>query len=366
MAENNNLEQEITKTKVPMTDEERRNLAEKLDKELDEYIEGLEKRSYTEGWPEDRWQEEMEKHPFFMTKAPQEGEELSPIMEGLQQLKYSETENTSEELAATAAAHYFLKSFRSCLTDCKAALKLRPEYIKCKHRAVQCCLSLHRYEECVTFCDDILATCPTDKLALELRAKAVMGKKAKERNTRKESAARIREEEKCRLLLNAVKRKRDSLRKKCWYRLIFFKCRPLKEEELSLESLEPCSLNAAHTRVHLDDDGCLVWPVMFLYPEYKVTDLIQEFHENSTFSHHLDTMFESPPDWDRDQTYVAKNLNIYYEDKSNSKLHKVAHTDTLHAVLSRKTYIVSGGTPCFLILVQGSRVEQNLLGFHNK
>lgn len=80
------------------TDNERLKLASKLDAELDEYISNLEKKSYTEGWPEDRWEEEMEKHPFFMKKTPEPGEELSPLMEGLQQLKYGEDENTPEGL----------------------------------------------------------------------------------------------------------------------------------------------------------------------------------------------------------------------------------------------------------------------------
>lgn len=40
-----------------MTDEEREKLAAKLDKDLDDFIGGLEKRSYSEGWPEDKWQE---------------------------------------------------------------------------------------------------------------------------------------------------------------------------------------------------------------------------------------------------------------------------------------------------------------------
>lgn len=78
------------------TEKERLELAAKLDAELDEYISSLEKKSYAEGWPEDRWQEEMEKHPFFMKKAPEPGDELSPLMEGLQQLKYGEDENTPE------------------------------------------------------------------------------------------------------------------------------------------------------------------------------------------------------------------------------------------------------------------------------
>lgn len=83
-------------TKKVYTDAERLELAAKLDAELDEYINSLEKKQYTEGWPEDRWQEEMEKHPFFMKNTPGAGEELSPLMEGLQQLKYSTEENTAE------------------------------------------------------------------------------------------------------------------------------------------------------------------------------------------------------------------------------------------------------------------------------
>lgn len=78
------------------TEQERLELAAKLDAELDEYINSLERKSYAEGWPEDRWQEEMEKHPFFMKKPPEPGDELSPLMEGLQQLKYGEDENTPE------------------------------------------------------------------------------------------------------------------------------------------------------------------------------------------------------------------------------------------------------------------------------
>lgn len=40
-----------------MTDEERKQLAAKLDTDLDKFISGLEKRSYTDGWAEDKWQE---------------------------------------------------------------------------------------------------------------------------------------------------------------------------------------------------------------------------------------------------------------------------------------------------------------------
>lgn len=54
-------------SKPPMTDQEREQLAAKLDKDLDDFIAGLEKRSYSEGWPEDKWQEVSVLH-FFKYK----------------------------------------------------------------------------------------------------------------------------------------------------------------------------------------------------------------------------------------------------------------------------------------------------------
>lgn len=47
---------ESTGAKTPMTDEERAALCQKLDHELDEFINSLESKRYTEGWPEDRWE----------------------------------------------------------------------------------------------------------------------------------------------------------------------------------------------------------------------------------------------------------------------------------------------------------------------
>lgn len=43
--------------KATMSDKERLELAAKLDADLDQFIDGLEKKRYTEGWPEDRWEE---------------------------------------------------------------------------------------------------------------------------------------------------------------------------------------------------------------------------------------------------------------------------------------------------------------------
>ena len=54
-----------------MTDEERNKLIKKLDKEMEEYLAGMEAKAknnptkYQEGWKEETWEQEMEAHPFF-------------------------------------------------------------------------------------------------------------------------------------------------------------------------------------------------------------------------------------------------------------------------------------------------------------
>lgn len=48
---------ETCSKKTKISDKERLALAAQLDKDLDQFIDSLEKRRYTEGWPEDRWEE---------------------------------------------------------------------------------------------------------------------------------------------------------------------------------------------------------------------------------------------------------------------------------------------------------------------
>lgn len=49
--------------------------------------------------------------------------------------------------------------------------------------------------------------------------------------------------------------------------------------EISLDGFHSDSATGA--KVHLDADGSLNWPVLFLYPEHEQTDFTVAFHENS-------------------------------------------------------------------------------------
>jgi hypothetical protein len=55
-------------------------LSEEAD--LDLFLDKI-KKEYKDAWTEENWEEEMEKHPFFMTQNPsEEATELSPAVEG--------------------------------------------------------------------------------------------------------------------------------------------------------------------------------------------------------------------------------------------------------------------------------------------
>ena len=135
--------EEVATVQKEWTEQERLELAAKLDAELDDFINGLEKKRYTEGWPEDRWQEEMDKHPFFMKKAPQPGDEVHPLFEGLQKLKYDPEENTAEDLAMNYKedGNFYMKhkKFRMAVYSFSEGLK-----VKCPKAEVQAILYNNR------------------------------------------------------------------------------------------------------------------------------------------------------------------------------------------------------------------------------
>ncbi|CAK9829203.1 DNA polymerase interacting tetratricopeptide repeat-containing, protein of 47 kDa [Anthophora retusa] len=373
------------------TDEERLELAAKLDAELDEYISNLERKSYTEGWPEDRWQEEMEKHPFFMKKAPEPGEELSPLMEGLQQLKYGEDENTPEELAYNykedgnfnykykkyrlailsytegirtkckdtdlmaqlynnrAAAHFMLKNYRSSLNDCKFALKLKPNYTKALNRAATCCFHVKDYDQCIDLCDQLLDESPTDKDILSLKSQAVASRERLKRDKRKQDRLEKQLNKEEEELINIIKSRGINLE------VVDGKQNP------DLKDLEPQVPQIAQSRVHLDAQNKLIWPVLILYPETHQTDFIQNFHEDTLLIEQLEQLFNEPPEWDSQGRYTLQNINVYFEGKDKCSVHKVNVGHSLGKILQDERLVVRGGTPAFLIFVKSSEAEKRFL-----
>lgn len=377
-------------TKTPMTNEERLKLAAKLDNELDQFINGLEKRRYTEGWPEDRWEEEMAKHPFFMQKPPEPGAELSPLMQGLQQLKYDPEENTAQELAEAykddgrwhmqnkqfrmavwsytealkynvtdaeyksvlfnnrSAANFFIKNYRSSLLDAQKALELNPDYDKARWRAAQCADLLNKYDLCVELCDQVLKTDPTNTAALELRKKVIARKTTKERDERKAEQAKRRKVEQYTRTVEQLKQRGVTFEEK---------------DALTNEArLKPRLAPLEDFMVTADSNGVLYWPTVFCYPQFLSTDFQQQLSEELTMEEVLLNMFSEPMELDEDNQYAAHKVNVYYENRISAVVRLVDPKKKIKDILKEKTFYVYEGTLSFYILVKGSPHEALYLG----
>ncbi|CAD7089394.1 unnamed protein product [Hermetia illucens] len=377
--------------KKPMTDAERLELAAKLDRELDEFINSLEKRQYTEGWPEDRWQEEMDKHPFFMKKPPEPGEELHPLLEGLQQLKYDPEENTTEELATKykedgnfymktkkfrlaimcfteglkiksanaelnaalynnrSAAQFFLKNYRSSLQDAKKALELKPDYAKARWRAAQCALHTEKFDDCIRYCDEILDNEPENEAALELMEKSRSKKLEAERDERKRAAIRKKQQTQFQRLLDALKT-----------RQIKFDDIP-NDKDITEERLKPKLLPLEDHPVSLDENNVLTWPAAFSYPEFLFSDFQQQLSEDVTMDDCINSMFAERLPCDKQGKYRPGNLTVYYENRKAAMVHKINLRKTIREILEEKGFYVTGGSLLFYVVPTGSRVEEEFI-----
>ncbi|XP_063979880.1 DNA polymerase interacting tetratricopeptide repeat-containing, protein of 47 kDa [Diachasmimorpha longicaudata] len=377
--------------KKQWTEVERLELAAKLDAELEGYISNLEKKSYDEGWPEDRWQEEMEKHPFFMKKAPEPGDEVSPLIEGLQQLKYSEDENTPEELAANykedgnfnykhrnyrlailsytegiktkceddslraqlynnrAASHFMLKNYRSCLNDCKMALRYQPNYPKALSRAALCCYRTKKFDDCIDLCNIYITEHESNSEISKMLNNANLEKKKQQREIRLREMKEKKEEKEEDRLIAAIELRNINIELSNG------------NKSYELKDLEPQIPQLAQHRVRLDKEERLIWPVMILYPEYMQTDFIQSFHEDTPFMDHLEDLFEVSPPWDSTERYIVPNLSVYFEGINKASVHKVDISQTLGTIIQQKQFILRGGTPSFIVLIAASDAEKRFL-----
>ncbi|RMC08718.1 hypothetical protein DUI87_14967 [Hirundo rustica rustica] len=124
---------------------------------------------------------------------------------------------------------------------------------------------------------------------------------------------------------------------------------PSDEEEEVSAGLAEISLDGFHSdsatgaKVHLDADGNLSWPVLFLYPEHEQTDFTVAFHENSRFIDHLMVMFAELPPWDLEKKYLPNNLELYFEDEEREEMYEVNPDHTLLQMLQHESLSVTAG-----------------------
>ncbi|XP_072918960.1 tetratricopeptide repeat protein 4 isoform X1 [Hemitrygon akajei] len=376
---------------------------------MDEFIEQFKGKKYKDGFNEDNWEEDFDKIPMFMKKAPEELDPMEhPELACIQTILYDE-DQSPEELAKTyknegnqyfkeknykkavvsyteglkrkcsdmelnvilytnrAAAQFYLGNNRSALNDVIAARKLKPNHLKAIIRGALCYSELKNYSSVIAWCDEGLQLDPKEKQLIELRAKADKQKRVEERNLRKAKLKEKKERVQAEALLKAIQERNIKL----------FQPPELlsqnsddegdgKEGDSILRALHNGVNAECGQVVHLDENGSLHWPVLFLYPEYEQMDFISAFHEDTQFIDHLSVMFgENLPPWDTEKKYEPNNLELYFEDEQSGDLFLVDPVCTLRQVLSHPRYVVKAGNPQIIILVRGSSFREDFLSGKN-
>ncbi|XP_054710563.1 DNA polymerase interacting tetratricopeptide repeat-containing, protein of 47 kDa-like [Uloborus diversus] len=366
-----------------MSDEEKSKLVQKLNKDVEEFISNLPKKKYEDGWPEDKWEEEMEKHPMFMSKAVKEGQDLPPLVEALQQLKYDPDTNSPEELAKSykedgnqnfkrkkyrwavdaytkgleqksgdnevnaqlytnrAAAHYHIGNFKKALKDASEAKSLKPDHVKALQRGALCCYELQEYGDCISWCNEGLKIEENNQSFLELKKKAHEKKTTAERDRRKAAKLELKRKKDAELVKKAIVERKICIAE--GYDFDF----------AHIKSVHPeCS-----STVHLED-GKLVWPVMLFYPEYNFTEYIENFHEESSLYEEFGEMLKNcgRPDWDKDKKYLPGNLNVYFSH-GNDCMVAFDERKPLKSALSHPKFKVHSATPSFFITAANSEFD---------
>lgn len=148
--------------------------------DIDDVADYFTKNRYYDRFDEKRWREQLEEHPLLMTKAPENPNEIPPLVEAIRQLKYGEECNSPAELAKQykldgnvlykqkrfhdavasytkginylekeldetaelksilfsnrAACYVMMQKYQKAVNDCKEALRINPKNMRARQR----------------------------------------------------------------------------------------------------------------------------------------------------------------------------------------------------------------------------------------
>lgn len=244
-----------------------------------------------------------------------------------------------------AASHWHLKNYRSALIDSEKALSFNPDHVKARIRAANAALEVGKYDTCIEHCQKILSTQSKEKEVTELLNTAKKKKMIQERDQRKKERSVAKHAEQREDVIKAIIERGIKINN----------CED--EDDIDLSKLEPSLPGAQEAIVHIED-GILKWPVLFLYPEYQMTDFIKGCPENVPLINQLEQLFPAP--WDEENKYSCDKVNVYFEGYDKMP-HVIDPAKKLSELLVMKYVELKAGTPAFFILPRGSQIERRFL-----
>lgn len=328
-----------------------------------------------------------------MKRAPEPGEDVHPMMEGLQQLKFDPEDNSPDQLAEKykedgnywlkhkkyriaimnytegitqkgedkelsanlynnrSAAQFFLKNYRSTIIDARKAIELKPDYTKAKLRILKCLIELKKYEEACQEAQVYLGEDPTNKELIDFQKLAITKKTEKLRDERKTQMAEKKKRQEFQTLVQVLMQRK-------------VKFEELRNgnisSDLTPEILQPKVDPLEYHSVSLDKHGTVYYPGIFCYPEFQLTDIQQQMNEMITIRECLEDMCASE-DGGTTKYKSPDNLNVYYENRLKGKIFKVDQQKPLRDIISESNFWIHSGYLTFYVTPNGSDVEKEFL-----
>lgn len=244
-----------------------------------------------------------------------------------------------------AAAHWQLKNYRSALYDSEKALSINPDHAKARLRAAKSAAAINKYDTSIQHCEKLIEKQPNNKEIIVLLKDGKKKRAMQQRDQRKKYRTDAEAKEQRDAVIKAIKDRKIRV----------WKCND--EDDIDLSKLEPYLPGAEDAIVHIKDD-LLYWSVLFLYPEYQMTDLVKGCPENVPLLSQLQQVFPAP--WDAENKYSCNTVNVYYE--GYDKLPYVVDLNMkLGDILVTEHYELKAGTPAFVVVPCGSQSKRKFL-----
>ncbi|TFK94731.1 40S ribosomal protein S7 [Polyporus arcularius HHB13444] len=258
-------------------------------------------------------------------------------------------------LCNRAACNLELHNYGSVLRDCSKAISINPQSSKAYYRSALALVALERYEEALDCCDRCLQFDQGNKGVRAVREKAAKLKEEKDRKER-ERQERIRQEQLKKARLQTAYRERNIIVNRV-------------PDNVASNPYEP------HFDPEDPTNSTMIFPVLFMYPQYATTDLISHFHEDTPFSAHISAMFppNAPqPEWDKKGEYVDGKLVVFGWTKRRRLLKigkKMTLRDVCNAAKAKDGEPYDGiemndGTLSFVVLPKGEEEQNEAVSAH--
>ncbi|GMR34772.1 hypothetical protein PMAYCL1PPCAC_04967 [Pristionchus mayeri] len=391
-------------TKTPMSEEERAKLCQKLDDDLEAFMEDMAAKRQGEQkerkpFDFDEFCRELDEHPAFMTDLKKaENGEYSEHIQALQALKY-DTGETEEEKCETAEGHknegnkHFklmkyrwateaytngikvmcsdrklnsilyqnraaaqarIGNLRSAIKDCATARRFDPQNLKAVIRGAECLLELGYAGDTLKWIDSSIKGYdvvddgePLLKTAGDLRAKAEKEEEKEERDRRKKRVEAAKDLSEKKKLLSALSERS----------LNFSPRLPLAHPELFEWSLIEVNMPQLkdHQRVSFNDESNLQWPLLIQYPEVGQTDVMTECDETTMVGTLLQEVLSSPAEWDAEHKYKMEAVSFFVSDQFDEFLMEVYPWTDFKTAFSYPGFQIKQGLPVLMVFTNEKR-----------